>query len=304
MKKLFLAAAVFTTVVGCSKNEVSEKTNPELIQNFIRFSTLNDKTGSSITRNANDQNTTFGVFARETGSTKGWYIEGVEAKAISNSIDIPWPNVKLDFYAYAPFTGLPGDSVVMNKEETRTTISIKPPTNALMDFTMASILDQSSSETAVALQFKHKLSKIVITGNKSLDMDRSYVLEMGHATLKVNNSTGTITVGTSSETDVISFPSTETETYTSIGKVTDNATKSATFYIIPQPSEGCTVIIKGVTITRNGHTANVAVTHTFDAAGVTFAPGNQYNLNFTIKGDGISFSTSMKPWDQGAGTEL
>ena len=314
MKKiLFLFALIGALFASCSENEIND---PNVIANddgAITFRTLRDK---NVTRAANDNESPYMVYARLANGSD-WFIPGItvnETGTYTSAYYWPGKSTVVDFYSYAPATGdgvALGDASATGGTDGVATLPITftVPTTANIDFTVATPVSKSQSQVTdnvVPLEFKHMLSKVVISAKLSTDLTGSgYALSTGYtATLGVGNSIGT--VDAASATAALTPASTKTSA---------SYAGYLTYYILPQvyvanttnwnTSQGttedpathngdCYVTLTNVTITNNGTTIFPTTSGSTggtlkayylekdDISSETFIAGTQYNFVITI----------------------
>ncbi len=318
MKKLVLCAAIIATVASCSKNEVE---NIQSI-NTIGFTSLNDNvTRANITGQANDQKADYKVYATTDSKAGSWFIDGgvLSTETPAGNTTYFWPNVsgeKSNFYAYAP-----ADAATLTAETDGSGISIDYAVDGTSDFTVAApILDQTYFKAAdgtvtatnagnVNFVFSHMLAKVEVKVALSDELKTAgYSLGASNtAKVIVNESTGTV--------EVMDAAPAITPATTKVAATYEAA---ASYYVLPQTAEGCTIQATDVTINdiqgNALHTAialnDYEITSADAAAIANFEAGKSYVITLTINDlstdeggkplfdDAINFSVEMVNWTE------
>ncbi len=162
MKTKFLFAALAAAAMtACSTDEVVDVNRG----NAISFRTSVDKATRTTVYSASSLMDNFKVTA--IGNSATYFSDLVVTKGENNAWTTAstyyWPNYDLSFYAYAPTDLTNSGSATVNIANGAQTISNFKPTSKVanqQDLVVALAKDQSSSTSAVALNFKHALSQV------------------------------------------------------------------------------------------------------------------------------------------------
>ena len=161
MKTKFLFAALAAAAMtACSTDEVVDVNKG----NAISFRTSVDKATRTTVYSSSSLMDKFKVTAIGNSAT---YFDGLEVTKGEDNAWTPtstyyWPNYSLSFYAYAP-TDLSTSSATVSIANGAQKITGFKPTSKVakqQDLVVALAKDQSSSASAVALNFKHALSQV------------------------------------------------------------------------------------------------------------------------------------------------
>ncbi len=164
------AAAIFT---GCSNDEIPQTT--EMTANEIAF-ICRHQTPSRVTDTNFEASDEIGVFM--TAEDESLQIGGNElnnemfaynGSAWTSPRKVYWDEGKHNVYAYYPYTPAINDIEEFTME--LPTDQSTPEGYASADFLWASATGVEASESPVALQFAHKMSKVVIRLEKSDDYE-------------------------------------------------------------------------------------------------------------------------------------
>ena len=166
---ILLSLCIFFLFISCI-NELDSEISPGTVP--IKFTTKINKTNTRVTNTAFDKGDKVGLYAMlsSTPITEKRYIDNLQLECGEKNVFIPEKTVfyptgdaTLNFISYYPYlsTGI---------EAGQSTIPVSVQTNqssakdlSVSDFMVASEKNVESSEEAVVLNYKHKLTKIKIT---------------------------------------------------------------------------------------------------------------------------------------------
>lgn len=292
MKKILLGALVVAAMASCSKNEVID--TPQ--SNLPKIEFAKAQLGNSIISKADITSATIsqiGVFAFD-GTTPFDPYDGItnellsktgENWALANTHYYPATGT-VNFWAYAAhttstasegITAVPtctdaaGPSIAMTIPVTATKIDA---TDALVDAVVsAKITAQDKNSSAIAFQFAHILSKVVVTSKYKTDYNTDFTAKLTSVKIAAKNS------GTYVSNPAAWTPGADAAVdYVFVGSAKDVSTIVATLgevNIIPQSDVVLSVaydVYKG-DIKVNTHTGTKTFTPT---------AGNSYTFNLLI----------------------
>lgn len=316
MKNLKLLCSVVASallVVGCSQNEVDEKSLSQ--RGAIGFENLNNVPS----RVANDSASDYGVFVVDAGDNyystmENLLIDGVTNEYTPNRF---WPGTDLlNFYAYAPHA--PSSSLTTGATKNDVTTVFTVGANADVDFTVATPVATAkpTGSNTVSFSFNHMLAKIQL-GTVTL----SPVLQNAGVTINADAATISLFVPKNSGTHSVTDPvaSWTNLTPTTVTSSTKYADKKA-YYVIPQilkaspvstvagaDVDAVRIQLKNVLLDQNDGQGpkvyNLIAQYVasgnagFSGPGTAFDKGKQYTVNFVIGGA----AETGDPTDNGGG---
>ncbi len=161
MKKILFSVAVLAAFASCSKN--AEVSMPQ--GDAIGFATLNNRVTKVANTNEDATNSDYQVYAKSS-EVSAWLIDEVVSSSdqIKSGNTYYWPQspATVDFYAYAPATGVTEGTIEVG---TSIPLTFTVPADADTDFTVATPLIGATSSTMgvvdgkATLKFSHMLSK-------------------------------------------------------------------------------------------------------------------------------------------------
>ncbi len=318
MKRILLSVAILAVAASCSKNEVVE--TPQ--QNMIGFSTINDR----VSKAANDSADDYTVFSAvktsaDTYSDK-WYISQATVSTSEDGVDTAngtyyWPldgNQTLDFFAVSPAFGaivnqagafesatpsLPIQYIVADNGEVDFTVAT-PVTGAFCNKNEAGATSGTVETSGqVALQFKHMLTKSTLSIKLDAALAADYEMSFGDVML----------FPASSKIQLDMAKSPITPTYINIGKplyylftnyggpatsTSNDMTTAGSMFIsdapamfVPHNNEACRFMICDLILKHKetGVVIYASDTINVNLTNATFEAGKAYNFILTVSAD-------------------
>ncbi|MBR1558375.1 MAG: fimbrillin family protein [Prevotella sp.] len=319
--KLFLGLATIAAAVfsfsSCSQDELStaKAETPDPGQEILlstNFSTTRSvaqdiQTGSQIVNGVQ-----VGVFVTATGDTDGFVDNGKNKAytadgsggltAVDTENKVYYPKTgSVDIYAYAPYQSS-WDVTDVNADQDFTVQADQSSEDnyKASDLIWATpVTNQASSETALALPFVHKLSKIninIVNNRTGLSLKGATVSILNTVrTATINPSTGAVAKKADVDASAI-----VAATYDSEPTATTESPATASAIIVPQTIAADTKFIQVVTSADNNSGESVTLTAKIGTSGKTFAANKRYNYTLTIKDNSVELTfngTSLGTWD-------
>lgn len=307
MKKLLLPVFALLALASCNNEEIQDIQSNEPVaisfgQSLGLYTSKAPIDGDKLTNN------TIGIWAVEYTNTPVWG-DGIttnnfmdnelltvdEAGAITYTNTKYYsivPNTKYDFYAYSPQATVDNGIAVTEKATATPTLNVTLKTTASeqLDILWATKKGIEKSTSTVNLGFKHALAQLIFKIQKE---DNVKAERISQITVKAN------TIGTISlENGEVSGLTTGGGIFTAYQDATgQNITTTAN-------TVGNPLLIFPETLKDN------SITFTIDGMDYTFAPSaetilkaNQITtITVTVKQTSLSFSQSVEPWGNNAGT--
>ena len=286
-KTLFYAAAAVLLLTACTNDETNAQLeNSDIIS--LSASVSGNNTRASLS-DADIQNTQFVadrsiyVEAYKTGVattyTTGTYTTGANG-AMTGSLKYPADGTNIDIMAYHPAQN--GEN---NVTSSLTSFVVGTDQTSVInyqdsDLMYATKLTNKAKGTTHELTFTHALARIVVNLTADASIDDASLTHLTCVTINGTKTTATITSGVwQSEAGSVADIN-----------ITGTTKASHSGIIVPQTVAAETTFI---TITYNGN----ALTYKIPAGGKTFAAGNSYTYNFTVKASSITLqSSSITAW--------
>lgn len=314
-----IAAAVFS-FSSCSQDELStvKAETPDLGQEILL--STNFSTTRSISQTVQEDQIAngvqVGVFVNETSSTTSFVENGTNNYFTANGTGgltignadnkIYYPKTSnVDIYAYAPYqSGWTITNLNANQDFTVQADQSSDDNYKASDLIWATPkTNQASSESALALAFAHKLSKIninIVNNRTGLSLKGATVSILNTVrTATINPSTGTTAVkdGESASAITVATYGTDSEP-----TATAQSPATASAIIVPQTLTAGTKFIKIVTnATYNTTDGSTTLYAKLGTGGKTFESGNVYKYTVTIKENSVELSlgsTTLSGWTE------
>lgn len=320
--KFFLGLATIAATVfaftSCSQDELStaKAETPDPGQEIL-LSTIFSTTRSisqTIQENQIANGVQVGVFVNETNSTTNFVengnnnyftADGSGGLTIGNADNkIYYPKTSnVDIYAYAPYqSGWTISDVNTNQNFTVQADQSSDDNYKASDLIWATPkTNQASSESALALAFAHKLSKIninIVNNRTGLSLKGATVSILNTVrTATINPSTGATAVkgGESASAITVATYGTESEP---TATVESPATASA--IIVPQEIAANTKFIQVITSADHNNSESTTLTAKIGTSNKTFASNKSYNYTLTINDNSVELTfngTSLGSWE-------
>lgn len=320
--KFFLGLATIAATVfaftSCSQDELStaKAETPDPGQEILLSTNLSTTRSISQTVQENQiaNGVQVGVFVNETNSTTNFVengnnnyftADGSGGLTIGNADNkIYYPKTSnVDIYAYAPYqSGWTITNLNANQDFTVKADQSSDDNYKASDLIWATPkTNQASSESALALAFAHKLSKIninIVNNRTGLSLKGATVSILNTVrTATINPSTGTTAVkdGESASAITVATYGTDSEP-----TATAQSPATASAIIVPQEIAANTKFIQVITSADQNNNESTTLTAKIGTSNKTFASNKSYNYTLTINDNSVELTfngTSLGSWE-------
>lgn len=316
--KFFLGLATIAATVfaftSCSQDELStaKAETPDLGQEILL--STNFSTSRSISQTVQEDQIAngvqVGVFVNETSSTTSFVengnnnyftANGTGGLTIGNANNkIYYPKTSnVDIYAYAPYqSGWTITNLNADQDFTVQADQSSDDNYKASDLIWATPkTNQASSESALALDFAHKLSKI----NINIVNNRTG-LSLKGATVSILNTVRTATINPNTGATAVKDGESASAITVATYGTDSEPTATASAIIVPQLLAAGTKFVKIVTsATYNTTEGSTTLYAKLGTGGKTFASGNVYKYTVTINENSVELSlgsTTISGWTE------
>ena len=242
--RLFIVSiAALSLLTACTAQKMDapavKNTAISLTSQVQTRATADPQTTALSTSNTVGVFVTSGQATITNGNNNEHSVDATGALTTSNTMNYPSEDgTKVNIYAYAPYAS--GMALSSDNAFSVSTDQSADSGYLASDLVYASVADQASTESAVALNFAHKLSQlqIVIQNNEAIDLSNAVVSVTGtNIDASFNTQTGAVTAA-------------ETANVKDIKAATINAATTVYAVVVPQTIAANTQLVKITTASK------------------------------------------------------